>query len=230
MTVTTIPTAGIADDAVGNTKLDLTANYAFTGTVSGAFTGVEKITETVLDADASYVTFTSSGTPNIFDTKYRKVWFHFTNVRGIGGTGTNYHLKMNATTDGTNYDVNKTTTFSQAYQNEGNTSGALAYQVNYDITNSQSDATVQAILGDETDEGNGFQLFVEQMHSTTSKKPFYGTGSTMTGNGTFNYYTFMSGYYQTTSALTGIRFRVEMNGGSSHGMSDGSIVAVYGIV
>ena len=36
MTVTTIPTAGIADDAVGNTKLDLSANYAFTGTVTGA--------------------------------------------------------------------------------------------------------------------------------------------------------------------------------------------------
>ena len=215
---------------VASTGIDLSDTFAFTGTVSGAFTGVEKITETVLDADASYVTFTSSGTPNIFDTKYRKVWFHFTNVRGIGGTGTNYFLKMNATTDGTNYDVNKTTTFSQAYQSEGNTSGALAYQVNYDITNSQSDATIQAIIGDEADEGNGFQLFVEQMHSTTSKKPFYGTGSTMTGNNTFNYYTFMSGYYQTTSALTGIRFRVEMNGGSSHGMSDGSIVAVYGIV
>mgnify|MGYP003118173638 FL=1 len=36
MTVTTIPTAGIADDAVGNTKLDLSANYAFTGSVTGA--------------------------------------------------------------------------------------------------------------------------------------------------------------------------------------------------
>ena len=35
MTVTTIPTAGIADDAVDNTKLDLAANYAFTGTVTG---------------------------------------------------------------------------------------------------------------------------------------------------------------------------------------------------
>ena len=36
MTVTTIPTAGIANDAVGNTKLDLSENYAFTGTVTGA--------------------------------------------------------------------------------------------------------------------------------------------------------------------------------------------------
>mgnify|MGYP005695567515 CR=1 FL=1 len=31
-----VTTAKIADDAVGNTKLDLSANYAFTGTVSGA--------------------------------------------------------------------------------------------------------------------------------------------------------------------------------------------------
>ena len=36
MSVTTIPTAGIADDAVGNTKIDLSENYAFTGTVTGA--------------------------------------------------------------------------------------------------------------------------------------------------------------------------------------------------
>ncbi len=33
-----ITTSKIADDAVGNTKLDLTANYAFTGTVTGAET------------------------------------------------------------------------------------------------------------------------------------------------------------------------------------------------
>ena len=36
MAVTTIPKAGIADDAVDNTKLDLASNYAFTGTVTGA--------------------------------------------------------------------------------------------------------------------------------------------------------------------------------------------------
>ena len=35
MAVSTIPTAGIANDAVDNTKLDLASNYAFTGTVSG---------------------------------------------------------------------------------------------------------------------------------------------------------------------------------------------------
>jgi len=36
MSKTTIPTGGIADDAIGNTKLALDADYAFTGTVTGA--------------------------------------------------------------------------------------------------------------------------------------------------------------------------------------------------
>tara|TARA_Y100000114_G_scaffold29831_1_gene25539 strand:+ start:43 stop:600 length:558 start_codon:yes stop_codon:yes gene_type:complete len=36
MALTKILEGGIADDAVGNTKLDLSENYAFTGTVTGA--------------------------------------------------------------------------------------------------------------------------------------------------------------------------------------------------
>lgn len=36
MALTKVRTGGITDDAVGNTKLDLAANYAFTGTVTGA--------------------------------------------------------------------------------------------------------------------------------------------------------------------------------------------------
>tara|TARA_R110002020_G_scaffold418044_1_gene627304 strand:- start:178 stop:795 length:618 start_codon:yes stop_codon:yes gene_type:complete len=55
MTVTTIPTAGIADSAVGNTKLDLTENYAFTGTITGA-SDITKIV-TVNGAGASEIDF-----------------------------------------------------------------------------------------------------------------------------------------------------------------------------
>ena len=36
MALTKVLEGGIADDAVGNTKLDLSENYAFTGTVTGA--------------------------------------------------------------------------------------------------------------------------------------------------------------------------------------------------
>ena len=51
-----ISTAKIADDAVGNTKLDLSADYAFTGTVTGAG-GLVSATE--VDASGTQVDFTN---------------------------------------------------------------------------------------------------------------------------------------------------------------------------
>jgi len=69
MTVTTIPTAGIADDAVGNTKLDLTENYAFTGTVTGAGGGkVLQQQYASMSNSGTSVTSTSYAATNITDT------------------------------------------------------------------------------------------------------------------------------------------------------------------
>jgi|TARA_R100000458_G_C8202889_1_gene192859 hypothetical protein len=50
MALSTIGTNSIADDAVGNTKLDLTANYAFTGTITGVPSGLTKITSHTIQA------------------------------------------------------------------------------------------------------------------------------------------------------------------------------------
>ena len=48
-----ISTAKIADDAVGNTKLDLTANYAFTGTITGAGTILQVVHDDELSANVT---------------------------------------------------------------------------------------------------------------------------------------------------------------------------------
>lgn len=58
MSVTTISTAGIADDAVDNTKLDLTSNYAFTGTISG--TGFNHLITTTISSNVTSVDFNST--------------------------------------------------------------------------------------------------------------------------------------------------------------------------
>lgn len=66
MAVTTIPTAGITDDAVGNTKLDLSANYAFTGTITGTpntFNLLHTITlsnDSIAEITSTYITTTYS--------------------------------------------------------------------------------------------------------------------------------------------------------------------------
>ena len=48
-----ITTAKIANDAVENTKLDLTANYAFSGTISGAGGGKLLQTQSALCTNSS---------------------------------------------------------------------------------------------------------------------------------------------------------------------------------
>ena len=55
-----VTTAKIADDAVGNTKLDLSANYAFTGTITGA----GKILQAVQFRSTTYQATTSTSYVN----------------------------------------------------------------------------------------------------------------------------------------------------------------------
>ena len=75
MAVTTIPTAGIADDAVGNTKLDLTANYAFTGTVTGVQDFVKISTNTISSAVGNTSFSGVSDTYDIYMVQMRNVQF-----------------------------------------------------------------------------------------------------------------------------------------------------------
>ena len=75
MSVTTIPTAGIADDAVGNTKLDLSANYAFTGTVTGA-SQFTLLNTTTISQDST-INFNNT----LITSTYDHYMFTFNNVR-----------------------------------------------------------------------------------------------------------------------------------------------------
>ena len=54
MSKTQIPTNGIADDAVGNTKLDLGANYAFTGTITGTPLNLVQVSSVALGTSRAY--------------------------------------------------------------------------------------------------------------------------------------------------------------------------------
>ncbi len=97
MALSTIGTNSIADDAVGNTKLDLTANYTFTGTVSGAG-GTYNLISTTDATSASSVSFTNlSGTgtniihvKNLYDSSDSDFRFRFI-TSGGEVTDSNYH-------------------------------------------------------------------------------------------------------------------------------------------
>ena len=103
MAVTTIPTAGIADDAVGNTKLDLTANYAFTGTVTGVPSGLNKITVTYT-IPSSTSEFNLNG---IFTTTYDQL-HDFSIGLGVTSSGGLIGNKIGQASDNSHITTNYT--------------------------------------------------------------------------------------------------------------------------
>ena len=68
MALTKVLTGGIADDAVGNTQLALDADYAFTGTVSGAG-GISTATGTLPSEGGAATTVVAQG--------LAKAWINF---------------------------------------------------------------------------------------------------------------------------------------------------------
>ena len=87
-----ISTAKIADDAVGNTKLDLSANYAFTGTITGVGKVLQNVTaDTTTQVSITSTTFTDSGltasiTPSSTSNKIA-IFIHQGVYIARGGTG-----------------------------------------------------------------------------------------------------------------------------------------------
>lgn len=115
MTVTTIPTAGIADDAVGNTKLDLTANYAFTGTISGTPQGL-----TLINSTSSTSTVASFNIDNVFSATYK---FYRVYMRVEYSQNNGYEMRM-LQSDGSariaNYTYRDEGSTGTAYRESGN--------------------------------------------------------------------------------------------------------------
>ena len=98
-----ISTAKIVDDAVGNTKLDLTANYAFTGTITGAGEALEEGTWTPVMTSFNHTTQIG---------RYIKIGKMVTVHAHIVGTSTRSGASISV--GGLPYTVNTTSNFYQS--------------------------------------------------------------------------------------------------------------------
>lgn len=149
MSKTTIPTGGIADDAVGNTKLDLTANYAFTGTITGTNGAYEVVSSSTSSSTTSFeITGLDNGNRHFFatatieplaDSDSNHLMFQYGNSGGFSnfghsvvthiftkydGSSKNLDFSSNAD-DGTRLQITKDALGSDSYHT--NQSRALAY-------------------------------------------------------------------------------------------------------
>jgi len=195
-------------------SMDLTANYAFTGTNSVAgIEYAEKKLSTLTASSSSTLSFTSN-----IDSTYNIYKFRFIDIHP---EDSGIEFDFQGSTDNTNFNIQMTTTNFQANHTEDGSSSATGYASGRDQGNGTSFNALTHDVINDADNCVAGELFLFDPSSTTFVKHFIARTTYMIGAHTQQCFT--SGYFNTTSAITGIRFQMET------GNIDSGTIEMYGI-
>ena len=172
------------------------------------------ISEQTASASAS-ISFTSG-----IDSTYDIYRFDFINIHQA--TDAAYLSFQGSTNGGSSYGITITSTFFYATHNETGTNTALAYWTVRDLAQSTSFQPLGDDAGNDNDQNYTGSLYLFNPSSTTYVKHFIGDVQS-TQRTDFTFRTFVSGYFNTTSAIDAIKF--QMNTGNI----DAGTIKMYGI-
>ena len=172
--------------------------------------GAMTLIKTITADSASTVSFINGSSDVVFDSTYP---IYFIKIINAHVDTDDRHLTFNFTSDGTNFNVTKTTTNFRAVHQENGSNGAVAYRTNADLAQSTGEqALTESLLGGSSNaDGSSFaELILFNPSDTTFVKHFLTrSAGMMAGQGAES--VFVGGYCNTTSAITGIRFSASLS-------------------
>tara|TARA_B100001094_G_C17986241_1_gene697830 strand:- start:91 stop:717 length:627 start_codon:yes stop_codon:yes gene_type:complete len=198
-------------------SMDLTDNYAFTGTnsISGAGDIEQTKLATLTASSSSTLSFTSS-----IDNTYNIYKFRFVNIHGSNDAdGFNFNCSVDS---GSNYNVTKTTTVFQVEHREDNSDTGFAYQTGHDIAQGTGFQRIAQNTGNANDESIAGELWLFDPSSTTFVKHFMIKTMHNTNHDRARQF-YVAGYFNSTSAIDAIQFKME------NGNIDSGTIEMYGI-
>ena len=197
-------------------SIDLTATYAFSGTVSNT-APINLVLLQTLTADNSATTLTfDSG----IDNTYQSYLFKFINMQPATDTA---DLQVNFRDGSTAYDATKTTTYFETYHNEADGTTGLGYVAGLDIAQGTGFQTIHRYVGNGADECSVGELELFDPSSTTFVKHFVSVGHDYTANDYANSIR-VAGYCNVTAAIDGVQFK------SSSGNIKAGTIKMYGVL
>ena len=195
-------------------SIDLTATYAFTGTVTDTVTRNLVLLQTLTASSSPTLSFTSG-----IDNTYQSYVFKFINLHPSAGT----YLLFNGSLDtGSNYNVAKTSSFFQTRHDEDDSPTQLSYETGKDLAQGTGFQWLVPYVGNGNDECMVGELQLFDPSSTTFVKHF--TSQTNGYGEAGSYGGFVAGYFNTTSAIDAIQFK--MNSGNI----DSGTIKMYGVL
>ncbi len=202
-------------------SIDLTANYAFTGTNSiSGLEYAEKKLATVTASSSGTLSFTSS-----INSTYNIYKFRFIEIHPSHDGNVDFGFQCSTNT-GSSYGVTLTSTFFDAYHYENDASAAVRYLTSRDLAQSTSfqPLSINTAVADADQHVSG-ELFLFDPSSTTFVKHFTSTTQTASDGGSddFSDNAYIAGYFNTTSAIDAIQFKFPS------GNIDSGTIEMYGI-
>ena len=170
----------------------------------GTYTFIKKLTA----SSSGTLSFVDGSSDVVLDNTYPLYKFEFINLHP---SHDNLDLQFNGSADtGSNYNVTKTTSFFRTEHDEGDTGTELAYNTGRDVAQGTGFATLIGGPGNDNDQATSGYLYLFNPSSTTYVKHFLASLNTSTDDNKSRN-SFVSGYFNTTSAIDAIQFKNASN-------------------
>lgn len=207
-----ITTGGVvASSGVSNTSVS-----AITSLPSGIeLNDTFQLISTQTASSSSSLSFTSG-----LDSTYDVYCFRYFDIHP-GTDNVNFSFQ-GSTNGGSSYGVTITSTAYRARHNEADTATDLIYTTGGDLAQSTSYQPAAVTIGADSDQSTSGELWLFRPDSTTQVKHFVGR-SVIAYYADFIYEITISGYFNTTSAVNAIDFKM------SSGNIDSGTIKLFGV-
>ena len=176
--------------------------------------------KTVTASSSATIEFVDGTSDVVLDNTYPIYLFKFYNVHPETDN-THFSFQGNAA-GGSGYNETITSTFFESYHAEAGTDAGVGYGTAADQAQGTGFQNIVRSTGADADQTISGELWLFNPSSTTYVKHFSGSASQAKASD-FSYNTFFGGYFNTTSAIDEIQFKM------SSGDIDAGTFKLYGI-
>tara|TARA_B100001063_G_C16690428_1_gene516752 strand:+ start:611 stop:1213 length:603 start_codon:yes stop_codon:yes gene_type:complete len=182
---------------------------------SGVATGAMTLLSTSTASSSATIDITSG-----IDSTYKEYQFHFTNIHPATNNA-DFTFQADTGTN-TNYNQTMTTTSWRGYHSENDSDAAIGYDPGRDQAQGTAFQILAHEIGNANDENVAMILTLFNPSSSVFVKHFIATNNINHNTG-LSENKYVAGYFNTTTALTRVRFKM------SSGNIDAGTIKMYGI-
>jgi hypothetical protein len=156
----------------------------------------------------------------VLDSTYPIYVFEFINLHSSAGSAI---LQMNGSSDsGSNYNITKMTSYFEFWHDEADSSTGVTYNTGNDMAQGTGFCDLQTEYGTDNDQAGCGNLWLWSPSNTSFVKYFIFKGNQY-HQGDYNQGNRVVGYFNTTSAVDAIQFKM------SSGNIDSGQIKLYGL-